>query len=94
MGCKEQSCLVLIPCLWRIAQNVFYVSNTLILGLMKVHVLFVLWEKLLKVAVLNCYFCLNVRFSNEHSRSSDKADKKKRQSHRSGKRLLKNFWRI
>lgn len=44
---------------------------------MKVHVQFVLWEKLLRVAELNCYFCLNVHFSNEHSRSSDKADRKK-----------------
>lgn len=45
---------------------------------MKVHVQFVLWEKLLEVAVLNSYFCLNVHFSNEHSRSFGKADRKKR----------------
>lgn len=57
--------------------HVFCVSNTLILGLMKVHVQFVLWEKFLMVAVLNCYFCLNVHFSSEHSRSFDKADRKK-----------------
>lgn len=58
--------------------HVFYVSKILILGLMKVHVQFVLWEKLLEVAVLNSYFCLNVHFSNEHSRSFGKADRKKR----------------
>lgn len=54
----------------------FYVSNTLILRMMDVHVQFVLWEKLLEVEVLNCYFCLNVHFRNERSRSFDKADRK------------------
>lgn len=41
------------------------------------HVQFVLWEKLLEVTVLDCYFCLNVLFSNEHCRSFDKADRMK-----------------
>lgn len=54
--------------------------NAFILGLMKVHVQFVLWEKLLRVAELSCYFCLNVHFSNEHSRRLIKLRRKKGKS--------------
>jgi len=55
-----------------------FVSKTLLLGVMEMHVQFVLWEKILEVEVLNCYFCLRVHFRNERSRSFDQADRKER----------------
>lgn len=54
----------------------FYVNDPLILGMMEMHAQFVLWEALLEAEVLNSYFCLNVHFRNECSRSFDKADGK------------------